>query len=239
LEGDGLFRPREKAVNSTEPFALVDCSLARFAIGRSCSNLRELLEAIPAVPDTVLEHHMMRCVLEDHFELNEFPNDLARWCWDALGDRALAERLGLVDPYQHETIATLREALVNAIEDRLWGCDRVPWCRPGLELHLTGSQVVAFDTGERLPTLAALGEALPRISLRSFFYHVHEARRCRGNKSDDFSHWLENIGADASLVAKLRAIDFYFLNLTQLRLEFIEAFRQHLAGPQVLLRVIA
>jgi len=40
-------------------------------------------------------------------------------------------------------------------------------------------------------------------------------------------------------VAKLRAIDFYFLNLKQLRLEFIEAFRQHLAEPPVLLRVTA
>ena len=37
---------------------------------------------------------MMRCALEDHFELHEFPNDLARWCWDALGDHVLGEQLG-------------------------------------------------------------------------------------------------------------------------------------------------
>ena len=86
----------------TEPFAVFDCSLARMPIGRSCSNLRELLEAIRTVPDMVIEHHMTRCALADHFDLDEFPNDLARWCWDMLGDHMLAEQLGLIDPYQHE-----------------------------------------------------------------------------------------------------------------------------------------
>jgi Family of unknown function (DUF5752) len=222
-------------MTAPEPFAVFDCSLARFAIGRSCTNLRELLDAIRTVPDMVLEHHMMRCALDDPFELYEFPNDLARWCWEALGDRVLAEQLGLVDPYYQESLATLRATLVNAIEERLWGMEQLPACRPGLELHLVGSQLVAFDTNERLPTPAALAEALPRLSLRSFFYHVHESHRRRKDSSDDFSAWLESVGADAALVARLRMIDFYFLNLSQLRDEFIEAFGQdQLPEPQAI-----
>ena len=42
------------------------------------------------------------------------------------------------------------------------GVERVPWCRPGLELHLVESRLVAFDTGERFSTLSGLVEALPR-----------------------------------------------------------------------------
>ena len=223
-------------MNDTEPFVLLDCSLARQATGRSCTNLRELQEAIHTVPDPVLEHHMMRCALDDHFDLYEFPNDLARWCWNALGDQVLAEQLGLVDPYQ-DSLAGVRASLGNAIEERLWGADRLATCRPGLELHLISSRLLAYDTGERVPTTAALAEALPRMSKRSLFYHVHEARR-RG-QSDDFSTWLENREANPVLVAKLRAVDFYFLNLNQLREEFIEVFRQYLAEPQVLLRATA
>jgi len=34
-------------------------------------------------------------------------------------------------------------------------------------------------------------------------------------------------------------VDFYFLNLNQLRQEFIEVFRLYLAEPQVLLKVTA
>jgi hypothetical protein len=135
------------------------------------------------------------------------------------------------------SITVVRSTLVNTIEERLWGSEQLHACRPGLELHFVGSRLVAFDTGERIPTSAALAEILPRLSPRSFFYHVHEAHRRNGNASDDFSAWLEVFGADASLVARLREIDFYFLNLKQLRREFIEAFRQYqLPEPEAILR---
>lgn len=203
-------------MSACEPFVLFDCSLARCATGRNCTNLRELLEAVRSVEDSVLEHHMMRCVLDDHFELYEFPNDLARWSWEALGDQVLAEQLGLVDPYQMGSVDELRTALVDAIEERVWGLERVPWCRPGLELHLVKSRLIAYDTGERIVDKRALVDAIPRMSRQSLFVHIHEAyRRTRGS-SDDFSSWLEQRGADSQLVAKLRSIDFYFLNLRQL-----------------------
>jgi hypothetical protein len=192
--------------------------------------LRELLEKLRMAPDAVLEHHMMHCTLENHFELHEFPNDLARWCWSVLGDHVLGERLGLVDPYRQPSMAALRAALVNAIEDRLWDLDHVPWCRRGLELHLVESRLIAYDTGERIFTPASLLEALARMSPRSLFFHVHNARQRTGGVTDDFSLWLEQSGADARLVGALRGIDFYFLNLRQLRQALIEAFQHYVAG---------
>lgn len=213
-------------METTEPFCVMDCSLVRYATGRACSNLRELIEAIRTVPDAVLEHHMMRCALEDHFELHEFSNDLARWCWTVLGDNVLGEQLGLVDPYRQSSTTSLRAALVNVIEDRLWGLDHTPWCRPGLEFHLVESHLIAYDTGDRIYTPAALMEAIERMSSRSLFYHVHDARQRTAGQSDDFSSWLETCEADASLVAALRGIDFYFLNLSQLRQALSETFRR-------------
>ncbi len=94
-------------MEATRAFCVMDCSLVRLATGRMCSNLRELLDAVRTVPEAVLEHHMMRCALEDHFELHEFPNDLARWCWTALGDNVLGEQLGLIDPYRQPSTAPL------------------------------------------------------------------------------------------------------------------------------------
>jgi len=211
-----------------EPFAVYDCSLARRAVGQSCSNLRELLSALRVVPDIVLEHHVLRCPLEDHFEMYEFPNDLARWCWDALGDHVIGEQLGLVDPYRFPSTSALRAKLIEILEDRLWNLDRIPWCRPGLELHLMASRVVAYDTGLRIPTPVALAEAIPQMPSRSLFYHVHEGRRRTAGATDDFSLWLEQFETNPSLVAGIRAIDFYFLNLSQLRRELIEVFAHHL-----------
>jgi hypothetical protein len=43
-------------------------------------------------------------------------------------------------------------------------------------------------------------------------------------------------GAEPALVARVRAIDFYFLNLNQLRQEIIEAFRQYLPEPLVVFK---
>lgn len=208
-------------------FVVVDCTLARCATGQVCSNLRELFEAVRIVSDAVLEHHMMRCALEDYFELNEFPNDLARWCWNGLGDHILGEQFSLIDPYQFASIAELRAALLNVLEERLWGLERIPWCRPGLEFYLVESRLVAYDTGERIPTPAALAEALERMPVRSLFYHVHEARRRTGGKTDDFSAWLEQSEANPHLVAEIRSIDFYFLNLSQLRHALLQAFARH------------
>jgi hypothetical protein len=131
-------------------------------------------------------------------------------------------------------MAAVRGKVLNVIEERLWGLDRVPWCRPGLELHLIDSRLVTYDTGERIPTPAALADAIERMSLRSLYYHVHEARRRSGGQTDDFSQWLESAGVDVHVVARFRAIDFYFLNLAQVRHEFLKVFRQDLIdAPQV------
>ena len=217
-----------------EPFSVFECSIARRATGRVCTNLRELLEAVRTMPDAVLEHHTIRCALEDHFELHEFPNDLARWCWSTLGDNVLGEQLGLIDPYILISTAALRETIVNLIEERLWHLERVPWCRTGYELHLVESRLIAFDTGERINTPMELLDAIERMTVRSLFYHMHEARRRNAGRTDDFSLWLETCEADPALIARIRAIDFYFLNLKQLRRELVAAFHPHTAEVQPL-----
>jgi len=215
------------------PFVVYDCSLVVRATGHSVSNLRELLHAVREVGNFVLEHHMMRCQLSDHFELNEFPNDFARWCWQDLGERSTAERLGLIDPYRHENLDSLRAEIAEAVEQRLWTGDaNIQSCRAAMDLQLVASQLVAYETGMRLTSVAALAESLPRMSLRSLYYHVHDARRRTGGRSDDFSAWLETLGADSSLIRDLREIDFYFLNLTQLRAAILEVFHRHLPSHQ-------
>ncbi len=221
----------------TEPFAVFDCSLARLPIGRSCSNLRELLEAIRTVPDMVIEHHMTRCALADHFDLYEFPNDLARWCWDMLGDHMLAEQLGLIDPYQHESIDSLRAELVNVIEERVWEIDRVPSCPPGLELHLVGSRLIAYDTGERFSDADGVGRGDTALFARgrsSITCTLLDGGRRAIRMT--FPIGSRPTVPIAGLVARLRKIDAQFMNLNQVRDQIIDAFRECLPVPQPLLK---
>ena len=93
---------------------------------------------------------------------------------------------------------------------------------------------MAYDTGQTFLTPVALAEAVDRISLRSIYFHVHEARRRTAGQTDDFSEWLANYGADPLLVAHLRNIDFYALNLSQLRAAIQEVFRLHMTLEPVL-----
>lgn len=216
-----------------DEFIVADCSLVRCATGRACFNLRELLESVRGAGSTVLEHHLMRCALEDHFDLYEFPNDLARWCWDALGDRELAEKLALLNPYTFRDVEGLRLGVVDLLEDHLWSLERFPWSRPGLELHLVESRLISFDTGERFSTLAGLAEAVPRMSRRSLYFHVHEAYRRNG--VDDFSAFLEARLAPTELIDRLRSLDFYFLNLNQLREKLLDALCAFMAEPRAVL----
>ena len=112
------------------------------------------------------------------------------------------------------------------IEDRLWGLDRVPWCRPGTELQLIHSRLIAFDTGERIGTPASLLEAIERMPVRSLFFHVHE----RGGGRPAKRRLLALARAErrrAVAGRRLRAIDFHFLNLSQLRQALIEAFHHY------------
>ena len=115
--------------------------------------------------------------------------------------------------------------LIDILEGRLWQLDRVPWCRPGLELHLVESQLTAYDTGERMPTPAALAEAIPRMSRRSLFYPRPRGLAAGERPTISRPGWRP-AGRTRRLVARLRAIDFYFLNLNQLREELVEVFRQ-------------
>jgi hypothetical protein len=171
---------------------------------------------------------MMRCHLGDWFALDEFPNDLARWCWRELDDHSSGEQLALVDPYRHPSIDSLRREILDLIEERLWSTSQsLPSCAPGMEFHVVGSQLVAYETGLHLETAVALAEQVPRMSLRSLYYHVHDARHRTGGQTDDFSAWLEATGAAEDLVRAIRQIDFYFLNLPQLQAALMRAFQSH------------
>ena len=73
----------------------------------------------------------------------------------------------------------------------------------------------------------ALAEQVPRMSLRSLYYHVHDARRRTNGQTDDFSAWLKATGGAEDLVRAIRQIDFYFLNLPQLQAALMQAFQSH------------
>jgi len=203
------------------PFEVKDCALLLRMSGLPPAlNLRELLDRISVCGENVLYHHFCETTLRPTFDDPDYRNDFAVWAKLYLGDRVLAERLGIVDPYAFGTMGELRAAVLDIIDDRLGELTMVPWVRPGDEFHFKEATTVIFDTGERIRSPRALAPAILGMTNGSIYYHFLEALRRPPVGKDDFSAWLLEAGDDfAPCIHALEAIDFHFHSLPHLRKE--------------------
>jgi hypothetical protein len=81
-------------------FEIKDCVLLSLMSGMPPDfNLRELRDRIAACSNDVLYHHFCETTLVASFDYPDFRNDFAVWSSKRLGDKVLAERLGIIDPY--------------------------------------------------------------------------------------------------------------------------------------------
>jgi len=196
----------------------MDCAVTTLALGKSAQNLREFRDRIAEVPPQSISHHFYEALLRPVFDDPEYRNDFAVWARRQLHDNLLAERLGAIDPIEFESLETLRQEVIDIIEDRLAEATFVPWAASGHEFHFQRSQMVVLDTGLRASTPADLAARVPRLSTGSIFYHFVEGRRRPPIKVDDFSVWLAGWGPELEPTREaIAAIDYHLWSLTEMR----------------------
>jgi hypothetical protein len=105
-------------------------------------------------------YHFWGGMLRPSFDEPEYQNDFAAWAWRSLHDNILAERLAIIDPGQHRTIDSLRQELLDVIEERLAESELVVWAHPGQRFKFIRSQILVFDTSDFVEWLAAFDDAL-------------------------------------------------------------------------------
>ena len=82
-----------------EPFRFRARFVMSLATGRSARNMAELRAGIAELPESVIYRHTYHFLAEHEALVPEPPNDFSLWVSEALGEEALAERLGaVVDP---------------------------------------------------------------------------------------------------------------------------------------------
>jgi hypothetical protein len=208
------------------PFAVMDCALLTRMSGLPPAvNLRELRERIAQCSENVLFHHFCETTLRGTFDNPDYRNDFAVWSKLYLGDRVLAERLGILDPYEFSSLGELRAATLEVIDERLGESTMIPWARPGDELYFMEATTVVFDTGIRISHPRDLAGAIGAITGGSVYFHFLEARRRPPLGKDDFTAWLlENEDGEKNrrYVEALSRIDFYFHTLSHLRRELVK-----------------
>jgi hypothetical protein len=213
-------------------FEIKDCVLLSLMSGMPPAfNLRELRDRIAACSSDVLYHHFCETTLVASFDYPDYRNDFAVWASKRLGDKVLAERLGIIDPYSYGSMEELRVEVLDVIDERLGELTMVPWARPGHEFYLMKATTIVFDTGERIHQPEELLRAIRRMSTGSIYFHFLEARRRPPVGCDDFTAWLPAFGsAWQPYIETLKELDFYFSTLSQLKRQLIELFENRKAS---------
>lgn len=206
-------------------FEVKDCALLTRMSGLPPAfNLRELRDRIAACSENVLFHHFCETTLRGTFDNPDYRNDFAVWAKLYLGDRVLAERLAVLDPYEFSSLGELRSATLEVIDERLGESAMIPWAHPGDELFFMEATTVVFDTGIRVSHSREFAAAIAAMTVGSVYFHFLEARRRPPLGKDDFTAWLlenDNGGKNRAYIEALSRIDFYFHTLPHLRKELM------------------
>jgi hypothetical protein len=213
-------------------FKVKDCALLAIGTGRKAVTLPEFRDGLQAIDPASIYYHFWGALLHPRFEEREYNNDFASWMRHGLHDAHLAERMAVVDPTDYPELESLRQDLVDLVEERLDESEHLSWARATQAFEFMRSQIVVFDTRNRLDDPDELAELIPHLSTGSIFYHFIDARRRVPVAQDDFSVWLSGLdGEYDELIDRLGGIDPYFGSLAELREQLADAFAECFPRP--------
>ncbi len=188
--------------------------------GEKAATLRDLRDGIAGISQESIYHHTYQ-----YFQkglAREYTNDFAHWAGESLEERALAERLANIDPYTYRDIDDLRREILAVIDDHL---EKFPEPREAMlrdEFHFNETVTLVFPAGMRARNLAEFLMAVKYVDSGCLYYHFYEARRRLGERTDDFTAWIETELDRKELAGRIRAIDPF--------MHTIEGIREHIAG---------
>lgn len=204
-----------------EPFRFRARFVMSFATGRSARNMTELRAGIADLPESVIYRHTYHFLAEHEALVPEPPNDFSLWVSEALGEEALAERLGAVDTLSFTSMGALREELLKVID----ASPALPANRgaaPGEEFHFLSAKRFSVSTGIEARTLEEFADALQKAGPSSLYLHLYEAKLRPPLGVNDFSLWLKEELGEGDLAREVA--DIHLLRTT------LSGARQKISG---------
>jgi Family of unknown function (DUF5752) len=198
------------------PFVFHGCLALREMVGPEAWDARALLEALGQASDETLFTHTAGTMLRRPVQGDAWPNDFALWAATELGDRALAERLAMVDVFDAGSLDALRANLVAVLEDHLHRgpSAAAPAFEPFVFLR---THVVPVPLGVAATTLREFRDGLAVVDASALFYHVVEVRYRLGRDRGDFAEWAEQGLKRPDLAERLVRIDAHVGSLERMR----------------------
>jgi len=206
------------ALNVAEhPFRFTGCWELKEMVGRTARDEQQLLEAIEEIPLDSLSFHTHSFFLRHKYIAGPYPNDFATWAAIQVRDRVLGEKLGILDPYDFESLEALRSEIVNIIDEHLSQLQIVPRVVYGEPFHFMQSRIIEVPTGLEARSLAEFRETLAAVDASAVYYHNFEAILRLGRRMGDFAFWIEQQLDLPELAQKISRIDFYMISLESVR----------------------
>jgi hypothetical protein len=174
------------------PFHFVGCVELRETMGRKAADVQQLMATIEEAPLDSIYYHTHSYFLRHEQAPTLFSNDFATWVAVSVRDRALGEKLGLIDPFEFRDLESLRAQIVGTIDEHLKTLWNVPRLIQGEPFEFIRSHIIEVDLEMAAGSLKEFRDLLASVDRGALFNHICEAKIRKGRRSGDFVAWIES-----------------------------------------------
>ena len=201
---------------AAKPFTFSGCVELRQTLDVHALDERELLHRLGEAPAESIFFHTFGYFLRHRAFTTAYGNDFARWAALEIGDRALAERLAVVDPFAFPTLEGLREHLVTIVQDHLRGREAEGRVEFDRGFHFQRSHIVEVPLGLAATTLVEFRAGLATVDESAIYLHTVETR-ARERRAEPFAGWLRDALDLPALAERFERVDPYLTTLERVR----------------------
>jgi len=215
---------------TTEPFRFYTRLHLTELTGLKAAGLVQLVRLLKSVPGGSIYYHTHRFLQQHQYLSPEPPNDFAYWVREILGEDELGERLASIDIIQYSTIRSLRERIIETIEEYLEQRPeaKMRFAQEGGELHFKKAVSFILPTDHISCDLREFIEILKWITIDSIYFHIFEARLRLEKKTNDFSNWIENSIGNKVLALSIARLDPYVYTMEDLRRTIVDLIEKEI-----------
>ncbi len=200
--------------------------------GKKADTLAGLLHLIRTCTESSIFYHTFSALQKLREARAPYNSDFAVWVYRSLGENALAERIMAVDFREYLTAESLRQRLVQIIEEHRAQKPSAFDKTADDPFYLSDVQRFIYLTDKFAYDLASFRELLPTISRDSLYYHFIESRLEGKLETDDFSTWLEKGLGLIDLSNRIRKIDIHVHTLEGLRSRIMQVIDEYILKSQ-------
>lgn len=198
--------------------------------GEKADTLGELGALLRRCTGSAIFYHVFQGYRERHFVIEEYRSDFAQWISASLDEKALAERVGSLDVRDFTTIRSLREAMLQIIEDHLHQYPQSRDRQGGTPFFFCQAVSVVMPTAHIAWSLEDFYQIIEKIGIRSIHYHLIEARLRLGIHTNDFSNWFRTSLKMERLAKWIEDIDIYLHTLERIRKIILQHVKEEIAS---------